>query len=129
MRQRFEAMTEYILEIMTVRHRFTVTAVIKNSLKKAIKNMFAGNNDLEVYKDFFQWISKPDMFRLRRNHILEYANLAPLAYLHFTLEDQKVQNKIIEYFTSIKFYSKRKNKSRYFKANSLFLFPNNIICS
>ena len=48
--------------------------------------MFGGNNDLQVYKDFFKWTGKPEMFKLRKGHILEYADLAPLAYLHMSLD-------------------------------------------
>lgn len=48
--------------------------------------MFAGNNDLQVYKDFFAWMGKPELFKMRKNRILEYADIAPLAYLHIALE-------------------------------------------
>lgn len=86
MRRRFEAMTEYILEMMTVKYNFTVTTTEKNLLKKEIKGMFEGNNDIQVYKDFFEWAGKKEMFKMRKNHTLEYADLAPLAYLHLALE-------------------------------------------
>lgn len=86
MRQRFEAMADYILEMMKVRYIFTGTTFERNLLKKEIKKMFAGNKDIQVYKDFFKWTAKPEMFKLRKNHILEYADLAPLAYLHIALE-------------------------------------------
>lgn len=94
MRLRFEAMTDYILERMAVLHKFTVTTTLRNFLKKEIRNMFAGNNDLQVYKDFFQWLGKTEMFKLRKNRTLEYADLAPLAYLHMALEGYTVQNRV-----------------------------------
>ena len=86
MRQRFEAMTDYILDMMKVQYAFTVTTAEWNFLKKEIKRMFAGNNDLQVYKDFFAWMDKPELFKMRKNRTLEYADLAPLAYLHIALE-------------------------------------------
>lgn len=86
MRQRFEAMTDYILDMMKVQYAFTVTTAERNFLKKEIKGMFAGNNDLQVYKDFFTYIDKPELFKMRKNRTLEYADLAPLAYLHIALE-------------------------------------------
>ena len=86
MRQRFEAMTDYILDMMKVQYAFTVTTAERNFLKKEIKRMFAGNNDLQVYKDFFVWMGKPELFKMRKNRILEYADIAPLAYLHIALE-------------------------------------------
>ncbi|MFK1812334.1 HelD family protein [Bacteroides fragilis] len=86
MRQRFEAMTDYILDMMKVQYAFTVTTVEKNFLKKEIKRMFAGNNDLQLYKDFFNWTGKPEVFKMRKNRTLEHSDLAPMAYLHIALE-------------------------------------------
>ncbi|MFK2085791.1 HelD family protein [Bacteroides fragilis] len=86
MRQRFEAMTDYILDMMKVQYAFTVTTAERNFLKKEIKRMFTGNNDLQVYKDFFDWVGKPEMVKIRKNRMLEYSDLAPLAYLHIALE-------------------------------------------
>ena len=86
MRQRSEAMADYILEMMKVQYYFTITTSEKNLLKKEIKKMFAGNNDLQIYKEFFVWVGKPELFKLRKNRMLEYADLAPLAYLHLALD-------------------------------------------
>jgi len=84
-RQRFEVMTDYILEMAQVKYRIDVTTTNRNMLKKEIRSMFAGNNNLEVYRGFFEWIGKPEMFKLRKNRTLEYADLAPLVYLHIAL--------------------------------------------
>lgn len=70
-RQRFETMTDYILEMMQLQYNLTVRTPEKNQLKKEIKKMFAGNNDLQIYKDFFEWLGKPEMFKTRKNRILE----------------------------------------------------------
>ena len=94
MRQRFETMTDYILDMMKVKYGFTVTAAERNLLKKEIQKMFTGNNDLQVYKDFFMWSGQPDMFKTRKNHTLEYADLAPLAYLHMALDGNTVRHRV-----------------------------------
>lgn len=85
-RRRFEAMAGYILEIMELKYRFFVTTSERNLLKKELKKMFTGNNDLQLYKDFFEWTGRPEMFKMRRNRTFEYADLAPLAYLRMALE-------------------------------------------
>ena len=92
MRLRFEAMTDYLLEMMRVQCAFTATTAEKNRLKKEIKNMFAGNNDFQVYQAFFAWIGKPEMLKTRKNRTIEYADLAPLAYLHLALEGNNTQS-------------------------------------
>lgn len=56
--------------------------------------MFSGNNDLQIYKDFFEWAGKPEMFKMRKNRMLEYADMAPLAYLHLALDGNKTQTHI-----------------------------------
>lgn len=94
MRQRFETMTDYILEMMKVQYGFTATTAERNTLKKGIKKMFAGNNDMQVYKDFFDWIGKPELLKLRKNRMLEYTDLAPLAYLHLSLEGNTIQSPV-----------------------------------
>jgi len=92
MRMRFEAMTDYILEMMKLNYQIGATTAERNLLKKEIKQMFAGNNDLQIYKDFFEWVGKPGLLKMRKNRTLEYADLAPLAYLHLAMEGRKTNN-------------------------------------
>lgn len=85
-RRRFDAMADYMLDMLKIQYTFTVTTTGRNLLKKEIRLMFAGNNDIQVYKDFFKWTNNPGMFKMRKGHTLEYSDLAPLAYQHLALE-------------------------------------------
>lgn len=85
-RRRFDAMADYMLDMLKIQYAFTVTTAGRNLLKKEIRLMFAGNNDIQVYKEFFKWTNNPGMFKMRKGHTLEYSDLAPLAYLHLALE-------------------------------------------
>lgn len=85
-RRRFDAMADYMLDMLKIQYTFTVTTTGRNLLKKEIRLMFAGNNDIQVYKDFFKWTNNPGMFKMRKGHTFEYSDLAPLAYLHLALE-------------------------------------------
>lgn len=85
-RRRFDAMADYMRDMLKIQYTFTVTTTGRNLLKKEIRLMFAGNNDIQVYKDFFKWTNNPGMFKMRKGHTLEYSDLAPLAYLHLALE-------------------------------------------
>lgn len=85
-RRRFDAMADYMLDMLKIQYTFTVTTTGRNLLKKEIRLMFVGNNDIQVYKDFFKWTNNPGMFKMRKGHTLEYSDLAPLAYLHLALE-------------------------------------------
>lgn len=94
MRKRFDPMSDYILEMAEIQYRISATTAERNILRKAIRNMFEGNNDVQVYKDFFEWVAKPDMFKMRKNRTLEYSDLAPLAYLHIALNGNNIPNPI-----------------------------------
>lgn len=93
-RRRFEQMAACILELPEVKNRMEVTAAERNRLKKEIRKMFTGNNDLQLYKMFFVWLGKPGLFKTGKNRTLEYADLAPLAYLHLALEGYTPRNRI-----------------------------------
>ena len=80
--------------MMTLRHYFRATTAERNLLKKEIQTMFAGNNDIQVYKDFFEWAGKSEMFKTRKNRTLEYADLAPLAYLHMALDGNSAPSRV-----------------------------------
>ena len=85
-RRLFDDMADDMLDMLKIQYAFTVPTAGRNLLKKEIRLMFAGNNDIQVYKDFFKWTNNPGMFKMRKGHTLEYSDLAPLAYLHLALE-------------------------------------------
>lgn len=85
-RQRFEPMAEYLAEILRIKYRTSISKAECTRLKKDITKMFRGNNDIQLYKDFFQWAGAPEMFKMRKNRTLEYADLAPLAYMRIALD-------------------------------------------
>ncbi len=93
-RQRFDVMTEHILETLVRQYQVEITTADRNMLKKQVRKMFTGNNDLQLYKDFFQWAEVPEMFKLRKGHVLEYADLAPLAYLRISLDGLKPRSEV-----------------------------------
>jgi DNA helicase-2/ATP-dependent DNA helicase PcrA len=85
-RRRYTVMTDYILQIAQTQYKVTVDTAKRNMLRERIRKMFTANNDLQAYKDFYEWAGKTEMFKMRANRTLEYADLAPLAYLHMALE-------------------------------------------
>jgi len=87
-------MADYILDLTQVQYRIPVTTDNRNLLRREIRNMFGAGNDLEVYKAFFDWIGKPEMFHLRKNRSLENADLAPLAYLRLALDGNQPNKRV-----------------------------------
>ena len=89
-RERFEPMAGMIVEELKIKYAIFTTTAERNHMKREIGKMFAGGaGDLQLYKEFFRWLSHPDMFKMRRGHTLEYSDLAPLAYLRIVLDGVK----------------------------------------
>ncbi len=92
--QRFDVMTDYILETVRMKYRIEVPSERKTLIRKEIRGMFCRNNLIDIYKDFFEWAGCPQLFSMRKNRTLEYADLAPLAYLHAALEESPENSRV-----------------------------------
>lgn len=58
----------------------------KNQIWQAVPRMFKTNNLLDIYKDFYTWIGKPELFEMMPEDTLEYADVFPLIYCKIRLE-------------------------------------------
>lgn len=85
-RARFDVMADYIVEMAYTDCRIVVSLSDRRMLRQKIKGMFAGNDDIEVYKQFYKWIGKPELFEFKKDSLLEYSDLAPLALIHLAFD-------------------------------------------
>lgn len=89
MRSRFQPMAEEIARELTFTyHQEPMGKIQIRQLGNELKKMF-NNKDLDLYKGFYDWLGKPEMFKQGKNRKLEYADVAPLLYLKLALEDNK----------------------------------------
>ena len=89
-RERFEPMADMIASELDIRYGIVATTAERNFLRREIRGMFAdGAGDLQIYREFFEWLGKPGMFKMRQGHTLEYSDLAPLAWLRIALDGVK----------------------------------------
>jgi DNA helicase-2/ATP-dependent DNA helicase PcrA len=58
----------------------------KSRIAEAVPRMFRFGNILDLYRDFYQWIGKPELFKTDRDGTLEYADVFPLIYFRIRLE-------------------------------------------
>jgi DNA helicase II / ATP-dependent DNA helicase PcrA len=58
----------------------------KSRIWEAIPRMFRINNVFDFYKDFYQWIGRPELFNTDQSMRLEYADVFPLIYFRIRLE-------------------------------------------
>jgi DNA helicase-2/ATP-dependent DNA helicase PcrA len=58
----------------------------KTRLWEEVPRMFKINTVLDLYRDFYAWIKRPDLFKMEHGHVLEYADVFPLIYFRIRLE-------------------------------------------
>ncbi len=58
----------------------------KNQIWQAVPRMFKTNNVLDLYRDFYTWIGKPELFKMLPGETLEYGDVYPLIYCTIRLE-------------------------------------------
>jgi DNA helicase II / ATP-dependent DNA helicase PcrA len=63
-----------------------LTGQEKAKIWEAVPRMFKIGNVFGLYKDFYTWLGKPEMFRLMEGEKLEYADVFPLIYFTMRLE-------------------------------------------
>lgn len=71
-----------------------LTGEEKNKIWQEIPRMFRFNNALEIYKDFYTWIGKPEMFRTMAGGKLEFGDVFPLLYFKMRLEGYQAHDHI-----------------------------------
>jgi DNA helicase II / ATP-dependent DNA helicase PcrA len=84
--KRFPEVTREVLQYIRDRVKHKLTGGEKARVWEAIPAMFGVNNVLDLYRDFYKWAGKPEMFKLMPGGKLEYSDVFPLIYCKVRLE-------------------------------------------
>ncbi|TYZ10956.1 AAA family ATPase [Hymenobacter lutimineralis] len=63
-----------------------LTGQEKATIGEGIPRMFKFNNVLDLYRDFYRWLGRPELLKLDHHRPLEYADVFALIYLRIRLE-------------------------------------------
>jgi DNA helicase-2/ATP-dependent DNA helicase PcrA len=63
-----------------------LTGQEKTLIWQAVPRMFKFNNVFDLYRDFYAWTRKPELFKMLSGDTLEYADVFPLIYFKMRLE-------------------------------------------
>lgn len=66
----------------------------KNKIWQAIPRMFRFGNAFDLYKDFYTWMGKPEMFRTMAGGKLEFSDVFPLLYFKMRLEGYQAHDHV-----------------------------------
>jgi DNA helicase II / ATP-dependent DNA helicase PcrA len=84
--KRFTLVVKDVQEYVRDKKGHKLTGQEKSKIWEAIPRMFKFNNVLDLYKDFYQWIGKPELLEINHQTGLEYADVFALIYLRIRLE-------------------------------------------
>jgi DNA helicase-2/ATP-dependent DNA helicase PcrA len=66
-----------------------LTGQEKAQIWEEVPRMFKMNNVFDLYKNFYAWLGKPELFKMSDGNTLEYADVFPLIYCKIRLEGAK----------------------------------------
>lgn len=63
-----------------------LTGQEKSQIWQAVPLMIKVNNIFELYKGFYTWLGKPELFHMAPGNVLEYSDVFPLIYCRIRME-------------------------------------------
>lgn len=63
-----------------------LTGQEKAQIWEAVPRMIQVNNVFDIYKNFYTWLGRPDLFRMAPGNVMEYADVFPLIYCKIRME-------------------------------------------
>ncbi len=88
--KRFNIIAGDIEENVRIYYKYDITAKERNQIRSEVKQMFGITNLRPLYKGFYAWLNKPEMFKPLKGTKYEYADVFPLIYLKIKLEGTKI---------------------------------------
>ncbi len=67
-------------------YRYEVKGKERTELHKQVRKMFPSTNLRMLYKGFYNWLERPDLLKLQKGSVYEYADVYPLLYLQMKIE-------------------------------------------
>ena len=84
--RRHTAISGDIIKKIKKDFRYDLKPDEKKMIRAEVKKMMGSTNLRVIYKEFYDWLEKPEMFSYAKGSTYEYADLFPLIYLKMRLE-------------------------------------------
>lgn len=92
--QRFNQIVQAVIDNVFIYYKTEVMGKDRTELHKTIRSMFPSMNLRMLYKGFYEWIEKPEFFKMRKGSTLEYSDVYPLLFLKMRLDGLKPFHKV-----------------------------------
>jgi DNA helicase II / ATP-dependent DNA helicase PcrA len=86
MHRRIPEVTKEVLQYIRNKVDRKLSGGEKAKVWELVPRMFNMRSPFDVYKGFYDWAGKPDMFRIMQSNLLEFADVFPLIYCKIRLE-------------------------------------------
>lgn len=100
MLKRFNEVVREIVGNVFRYYGYEVTGKERTDLHKTVRKMFPSVNTRVLYKQFYKWLGKPELLKIRKGSIYEWADVYPFIYLTMRLEgipsNTKVKHLVID---------------------------------
>jgi DNA helicase-2/ATP-dependent DNA helicase PcrA len=92
--KRFPEVVKEVFQEIRNKVQRKLTGHEKAKVWESIPRMLKVNNVFDLYKQFYQWIGKPQMFSMLHGGQLEYADVFPLIYFKIRLEGVQTYDRV-----------------------------------
>ena len=92
--KRFNEVVREIVENIFRYYKIEVQYKDRTALHSTIRKMFPSYNPRVLYKGFFQWLGRPELFKLKKGSTYEWSDVYAFLYFKMKLEGLKPKQKI-----------------------------------
>ena len=92
--KRFNEVVREIVENVFRYYKIEVQYQDRTDLHKTIRNMFPSYNPRVLYKNFYKWMDRPDLLKMRKGSTFEWSDVYPFLYFKMKLEGMKPNRKV-----------------------------------
>ncbi len=94
MLNRFNEVVRDIVNNVFIHYKYEIMGKERTQLHTTIRKMFPSTNLRMLYKNFYGWLERPDLLKIRKGATYEYSDVYPLLYLKMKLEGLKPFTKV-----------------------------------
>lgn len=91
--KRFAVVASQVADFLRFTHQQELKAPDVKKIENDIKKMLKISNLRDLYKNFYTWLGRPELFKNSRSGF-EYQDVFPLIYLKIRLEGIKTENRV-----------------------------------
>ena len=92
--KRFNEVVRDIVEHMFRRYKIEVQYKERTNLHDTIRKMFPSYNPRVLYKGFYEWLGRPELFKTKAGNTYEWSDVYPFIYLKYRLEGLRPQTQV-----------------------------------